>query len=57
MARWFSKADIKSALERIKENPTLIIRNSNEDLIIPPSGAVAHQLLANWVSNYTPSHL
>ncbi|KAJ6642177.1 NAD(P)H pyrophosphatase NUDT13, mitochondrial [Pseudolycoriella hygida] len=57
MARWFSKAEVKAALERIKENPGLLIRNSTENLIVPPSGAVAHQLLQNWISNYSPSHL
>jgi len=56
-AKWFTKAEVKGAFDRIKENPLLMMKNSSGDLIIPPAGAVAHQLLQNWVSNYTPSHL
>lgn len=56
-ARWFSKAEVKAALNRMKENPLLIVNNSDSDLIVPPSGAVAHQLIQNWVSNYSPARL
>lgn len=56
-AKWFTKAEVKAALIRMQENPLLIIKNSSGDLIVPPKGAVAHQLLQNWVSNYSPSHL
>ncbi|KAG4071440.1 hypothetical protein HA402_011594 [Bradysia odoriphaga] len=56
-AKWFSKAEVKAGLVRIQENPFLLIKNSSGDFIPPPKGALAHQLLQNWVSNYSPSHL
>jgi len=42
---------VKAAFDRIQENPGLIVNNENGDLIIPPRGAIAHDLLRDWVSS------
>ena len=50
-AKWFTKEEVKAAFDRIQENPGLIVNNENGDLIIPPRGAIAHDLLRDWVSS------
>ena len=48
-AKWFSKQEVAEAFKRIQENPGLIANNENGDLIIPPRGAIAHDLLKDWI--------
>jgi len=57
-ARWFSKAEVKEAYEKVNKNPMIFGRKELDGgLLIPPSGAIAHQLLKNWVEDYIPSQL
>jgi len=55
--RWFTKQEIKAALGRVRTNPDLLRDNPNEELLIPPHGAVANYLIRNWIENYHPSQL
>jgi len=48
-ANWFTKDEVRAAYERIVSNPTLIRKNEEDELIIPPSGAIAHHLLKAWI--------
>jgi NADH pyrophosphatase NudC (nudix superfamily) len=48
-ARWFTREEITAAYERITGNPGLLMKNETNELIIPPSGAIAHHLLKNWI--------
>jgi len=56
-AKWCTKAEVKAALDRVRHNPLILRNNVNNDLLIPPNGAIAHQLLLNWVEDYKPSQL
>lgn len=55
--QWFSKEELKAAFERVKKNPGIMRNNESNELFIPPNGAIAHQLLSNWVEDYIPSQL
>jgi NADH pyrophosphatase NudC (nudix superfamily) len=55
--RWFSKEEVKAAFMRVTTNPGIMRNNDKNELFIPPKGAIAHQLLQNWVEDYTPSQL
>jgi len=48
-ARWFTKEEVREAFNRIVSNPKLLRKNEGNELIIPPSGAIAHHLLKNWI--------
>jgi NADH pyrophosphatase NudC (nudix superfamily) len=56
-AKWFTKSEVKEALERVKNNPGAFGNNDGSVLLIPPRGAIAHDLLRNWIEEYQPSQL
>lgn len=57
-ARWFTKLEVKEAYERVKKNPAIYRGNEEGVFVIPPSGAIAHHLLRNWIDDtYIPSQL
>nr|XP_053640243.1 NAD(P)H pyrophosphatase NUDT13, mitochondrial-like isoform X3 [Cherax quadricarinatus] len=49
-ARWFSRDEISTAVDRINANPYLRLRgNPSGVLFIPPPGAIAYHLISHWV--------
>jgi len=57
-AKWFTKAEVTEAYERVKKNPAIFRGNEEGVFVIPPSGALAHHLLRNWIDEtYIPSQL
>ncbi|XP_021944322.1 nucleoside diphosphate-linked moiety X motif 13 [Folsomia candida] len=57
-AKWCTKSEVKEAYERVKKNPGIFRGNDEGLLVIPPRGAIAHQLLRNWIEgDYIPSQL
>ncbi|XP_068220567.1 NAD(P)H pyrophosphatase NUDT13, mitochondrial-like [Palaemon carinicauda] len=49
-ARWFSREEIGTALQRIDRNPLLRLRgNPSGELFIPPPGAIAYHLISHWM--------
>lgn len=48
-ARWFTREEVTDAYNRIVRSPGLLRKNENNEFIIPPSGAIAHDLLKNWI--------
>lgn len=56
-AQWFTKMEVKEALKRVNENPGILRNNEENVLLVPPEGAVAHNLLTNWVNGTLPSNL
>ncbi|CAL8110842.1 unnamed protein product [Orchesella dallaii] len=56
-AKWFSKAETQEALTRVIKNPKILRENEKGELVIPPHGAIAHELVKNWLNQYTPTKL
>ncbi|XP_042214221.1 NAD(P)H pyrophosphatase NUDT13, mitochondrial-like isoform X2 [Homarus americanus] len=49
-ARWFSRDEVSTALDKINANPHLRLRgNPSGELFIPPPGAIAYHLIAHWI--------
>ena len=52
---WFSRPEIKEALERVEADPYFKgIKewpNKHDLRYIPPTGAIAHQIIKQWVLN------
>ncbi|CAG7830755.1 unnamed protein product [Allacma fusca] len=49
-AKWFTKEEVREAFARIKQNPGLLVKNEKISFIVPPRGAIAHELLKDWIS-------
>lgn len=67
-ARWMTRDQVQRALDRTNANPTLLLRpvasdkratsSSNVDdkldeIFVPPAGAIAHQLISEWLARKT----
>ena len=52
-ARWFSREQVREAVERIDNNPRLRVGRNNDpdEIFVAPKGAVAHSLVTDWLRN------
>lgn len=52
-ARWFNREQVREAVDRIDNNPRLRVgRNNNpEEIFVAPRGAVAYNLVTDWLEN------
>lgn len=51
--RWFSPEEIFDALELVRKNPYMRIKNDDPDKIfVPPKGAIANFLLKTWLEKF-----
>ena len=52
-AKWFSAADVKSALDFIDTNPKMRVEGSKDgSLFVPPKGTIANQMLTFWIEKF-----
>merc|ERR1712059_124592 len=58
-AKWFSRKELAEARMRIEKNPRLRVGRGNhpDQIFIPPRGAVAYDLVSQWLDGncYVPS--
>jgi NAD+ diphosphatase len=47
--KWFTKEEVRAAVERVTKNPGIMAKNETGELFVPPRGAIAHELLRSWV--------
>lgn len=55
--RWFTKGEVQAALTRVQANPLAQRDNEEGHLLVPPRGAIAHQLIKHWLDQYMPARL
>ncbi|XP_050690881.1 NAD(P)H pyrophosphatase NUDT13, mitochondrial-like [Eriocheir sinensis] len=48
-AKWFTREEVGTALDRINSNPHMRLRgNPSGELFVPPPGAIAFHLISHW---------